>query len=101
MVIMISLFIVLCLMIFCLRRYKKLQKETLGKARKSGAEGESLKLLKESGAFFRFERDILADGAQVIGRDAEKRAREKAASIKKMFLQSFIVFALMISSAKL
>ena len=23
--------------------------------------------------FFRFERDILADGAQVIGRDAEKR----------------------------
>ena len=41
--------------------------------------------------FFRFERDILADGAQVIGRDAEKRAREKAASIKKMFLQSFIV----------
>ena len=45
----------------------------LGKARKSGAEGVGLKLLKESALFFRFERDILADGAQVIGRDTEKR----------------------------
>ena len=50
-----------------------------------------LNYLKKVALFFRFERDILADGAQVIGRDAEKRAREKAASIKKMFLQSFIV----------
>jgi len=39
-----------------LKRHKK----ALGQARKSGAEGESLKLLKESALFFRFERDILA-----------------------------------------
>ena len=53
--------------------YGKRHKKALGKAWKSGAEGESLKLLKESALFFRFERDILADGAQVIGRDTEKR----------------------------
>ena len=53
--------------------YWKRYKKALGKARKSGAEGVGLKLLKESALFFRFERDILADGAQVIGRDAEKR----------------------------
>ena len=34
-------------MIFRLRSYKKLHKKALGKARKSGAEGESLKLLSE------------------------------------------------------
>ena len=51
------------------KRYKK----ALGRAQKSGAEGVGLKLLKESALFFRFERDILADGAQVIGRDTEKR----------------------------
>jgi len=32
-----------------------------------------LNYLKKVALFFRFERDILADGAQVIGRDAEKR----------------------------
>ena len=32
--------------------YGKRHKKALGKARKSGAEGESLKLLKESGAIF-------------------------------------------------
>ena len=32
------------------RRYGKRHEKALGKARKSGAEGESLKLLKESGA---------------------------------------------------
>ena len=37
-------------MIFRLRSYKKLHKKALGKARKSDAEGESLKLLSESGA---------------------------------------------------
>ena len=41
------LFIVFALMIFRLRSYKKLHKKALGKARKSGAEGESLKLLSE------------------------------------------------------
>jgi len=34
-------------MIFRLRSYKKRHKKNLGKARKSGAEGESLKLLSE------------------------------------------------------
>ena len=58
---------------FCLAKVRKTAQKALGKARKSGAEGESLKLLKESALFFRFERDILADGAQVIGRDTEKR----------------------------
>ena len=32
-----------------------------------------LNYLKKVALFFRFERDILADGAQVIGRDTEKR----------------------------
>jgi len=32
-----------------------------------------LNYLKKVALFFRFERNILADGAQVIGRDAEKR----------------------------
>ena len=32
-----------------------------------------LNYLKKVALFFRFERDIFADGAQVIGRDAEKR----------------------------
>jgi hypothetical protein len=53
--------------------YGRRHKKALGRARKSGGEGESLILLKESGAFFCFERDILADDAQEIGRDAEKR----------------------------
>jgi hypothetical protein len=46
---------------FRLRSYKKLQKETLGKARKSGAEGESLKLLSEFKCLlfdFSFESDV-------------------------------------------
>ena len=34
------------------QRYGKRHEKALGKARKSGAEGESLKLLKESGAIF-------------------------------------------------
>ena len=34
-----------------------------------------LNYLKKVTLFFRFERDILADGAQVIGRDAEERRR--------------------------
>ena len=34
------------------QRYGKRHKKALGKAWKSGAEGESLKLLKESGAIF-------------------------------------------------
>jgi hypothetical protein len=34
------------------KSYGKRHKKALGKARKSGAEGESLKLLKESGAIF-------------------------------------------------
>ena len=37
---------------FVWQRYGKRHKKALGKARKSCAEGESLKLLKESGAFF-------------------------------------------------
>ena len=41
------LFIVFALMIFRLRSYKKRHKKALGKARKSDAEGESLKLLSE------------------------------------------------------
>ena len=34
-----------------------------------------LNYLKKVALFFRFERNILADGAQVIGRDAEKRGK--------------------------
>ena len=49
-VMMAFLFIVFALMIFRLRSYKKRHEKALGKARKSGAEGESLKLLSESGA---------------------------------------------------
>ena len=45
---------------FVWQRYEKRHEKALGKAWKSGAEGESLKLLKESGAIFHFERDILA-----------------------------------------
>ena len=37
---------------FCLAKVRKTAQKALGKARKSGAEGESLKLLKESGAIF-------------------------------------------------
>ena len=37
---------------FVWQRYGKRHKKVLGKAWKSGAEGESLKLLKESGAIF-------------------------------------------------
>ena len=37
---------------FRLRSHKKLQKETLGTARKSGAEGESLKLLSDFYSIF-------------------------------------------------
>ena len=48
-------------MIFRLRSYKKLHKKALGKARKSGAEGESLKLLSEFKCFlfdFTVESDV-------------------------------------------
>ena len=48
---------------FCLAKLRKTAQKKLGKVRKSGAEGVGLKLLKESALFFRFERDILADGA--------------------------------------
>ena len=37
---------------FVWQRYGKRHKKALGRAWKSGAEGESLKLLKESGAIF-------------------------------------------------
>jgi len=37
---------------FCLAKLQKTAQKTLGKAQKSGAEGESLNLLKESGAIF-------------------------------------------------
>ena len=37
---------------FVWQSYGKRHKKALGKARKSSAEGESLKLLKESGAIF-------------------------------------------------
>ena len=39
-----------------------------------------LNYLKKVALFFRFERDILADGAQVIGRDAEKRGSQNSRS---------------------
>ena len=39
-----------------------------------------LNYLKKVVLFFRFERDILADGAQVIGRDAEKRGSQNSRS---------------------
>ena len=38
---------------FCLAKIKQSAQKALGKAQKSGAEGESLKLLKESGAWKR------------------------------------------------
>ena len=37
---------------FCLAKIRKTAQKALDKARKSGAEGESLKLLKESSAIF-------------------------------------------------
>ena len=45
---------------FVLQSYGKRHEKALGKARKSGAEGESLKLLKESGAIFSLHLITLA-----------------------------------------
>ena len=50
---------------FCLAKVRKM-------AQKSPRQSPEI-YLKKVALFFRFERDILADGAQVIGRDAEKR----------------------------
>jgi hypothetical protein len=42
--------------------------------------------------FFSFERDILADGAQVIGRDAEKRGERESSKHQKDVSPEFHCF---------
>ena len=51
-----------------------------------------LNYLKKVALFFRFERDILADGAQVIGRDAEKRGERESSKHQKDVSPEFHCF---------
>ena len=55
------------------QRYGKRHKKPSAKPGNRVPRMKVLNYLKKVALFFRFERDILADGAQVIGRDAEKR----------------------------
>jgi hypothetical protein len=67
---------------FCMAKFFASLKEAPenGKKKPSAKPGnrmprvEVLNYLKKVALFFRFERDILADGAQVIGRDTEDTA---------------------------
>ena len=55
------------------QRYGKRHKKPSAKPGNRVPRMKVLNYLKKAALFFRFERDILADGAQVIGCDAEKR----------------------------
>ena len=58
---------------FCLAKLQKTAQKTSAKPGNRVPRVKVLNYLKKVALFFRFERDILADGAQVIGRDAEER----------------------------
>ena len=55
------------------RSYRKSHEKAPDKTGNRVPRVKVLNYLKKVALFFRFERDILADGAQVIGRDTEKR----------------------------